>query len=299
MPVTRSRLPDVAIIGGGIVGTATAAALAAAGARVTLYETGPAVAAGASGRNAGEICHPPDPVLGQLYTESLERYRALDGERFGPGEVFRLPASPIGVLEVAFDGDLVRRVAASLGRAVPELRPEIVEGADLARLEPALARGLTAYRLNTGYPVRPSDATRVYAALATRRGATVIAGVHARPWIEDGVARGVEISGARVPAAWVIVAAGPWTPGLLDPSGRWRPIRASWGVIAEMDLEPSPRHVIGELIDEESAMLSGPPPSGTRSSSSPSEADDGLPPPILGVNPAPAAAGGAVAPTSL
>ena len=287
---------DVAVIGGGIVGTAAAATLAAAGARVTLYETGPAVAAAASGRNAGEICHPPDPVLGRLYHESLDRYRALAGELVGPGATFRVPAAPIGVLDVAFDGDLVRRVAASLAAAQPDLCPEVVDGAALSGLEPLLADGLTAFRLETGYPIRPADATRAFAAFAQRHGAVIWASARAHPWIERGVTLGVEVSGRKVAAGYVIVAAGPWTPELVDPSDHWRPIRPVWGVIVEMDLVPAPRHVVGELRDEGSLLLAGP----SRATNAPSvEANGDLPLPILGVNPGPLPAGGGVASTAL
>ncbi|HEX3429232.1 MAG TPA: FAD-dependent oxidoreductase, partial [Candidatus Limnocylindrales bacterium] len=72
----RSPAPDVAVIGGGIIGTAAASFLAAAGARVRLYER-TAIAAGASGRNSGILQHPFDAVLARLYLASLVEYRAL------------------------------------------------------------------------------------------------------------------------------------------------------------------------------------------------------------------------------
>ena len=76
----REAAPDVAIIGGGIVGTALAAELAGprrAGRRCT---SGRTIAAGASGRNSGVVWYPVDPVLGALYRETLERYRTLADE---------------------------------------------------------------------------------------------------------------------------------------------------------------------------------------------------------------------------
>ena len=53
---------DVAVVGGGIIGCALAAFLAEDGARVRLYER-EAIAAGASGRNAGLLQHPMDEEL--------------------------------------------------------------------------------------------------------------------------------------------------------------------------------------------------------------------------------------------
>ena len=65
--------PDVAIAGGGIVGTALAALLAEAGASVRLYER-EAIAAAASGRNSGVLQHPLDEALTGVYERSLALY---------------------------------------------------------------------------------------------------------------------------------------------------------------------------------------------------------------------------------
>ena len=292
---------DVAIIGGGIVGAAAAAFLASAGIPVTLYEIGEAVASAASGRNAGSIVHPPDPVLGTLCIESLGRYRELEGEPIGLDDRFHVPVEPGGVLAVAFDGDLVRRVARAIGAAQPTLSPEILDGAALAATEPAVARGLTAFRLATGYSLRPADATRAYAALAARHGATIRTGTGAQPWLEDGVARGVRVDNVRIPADWVLVAAGPWTPGLVDEGGSWRPIAPLWGVIVDVDLDVPPTHVIEELVDENSLALSGPSaagPAGTALDPS-GPGPRALPQPVVMVNPGVSSTGGRRAPTAV
>ena len=65
---------DVAVIGGGIAGCATAALLAEAGAAVPLYER-ETIAAGASGRNSGVLQHPMDAVLEPLHEASLRAVR--------------------------------------------------------------------------------------------------------------------------------------------------------------------------------------------------------------------------------
>ena len=50
----------------------------------------------------------------------------------------------------------------------------------------------------------------------------------------------------RIPAEDVVVAAGPWTPTVVDPSGSWRPIVPRWGVVVPAMLAAPPRHVLEE-----------------------------------------------------
>ena len=51
----------------------------------------------------------------------------------------------------------------------------------------------------------------------------------------------------------MIVAAGPWTPEVIDPTRAWRPIVPVWGVVADVDLPDPPRHVLEEAGVEELA----------------------------------------------
>ena len=45
----------------------------------------------------------------------------------------------------------------------------------------------------------------------------------------------------------VLVAAGPWTPEVVDPGGGWAPIRATWGVTVQLRLaDDTPRHIVEE-----------------------------------------------------
>ena len=248
MSPPAGRSADVAIVGGGIVGTATAAFLAAAGARVTLYER-TEIAAGASGRNSGVIQQPHDPVLAALYRESLAAYRALD---VTTGGALALDAEPVGLLQVGHDLAVAEAIAAAWRETDPTTQPEVLDGEELRRLEPALAADMVACRLRIGYPVAPSAATLAFAAEAERFGATVVIGQEARPVVEDGVAVGVDVGGSLRPAGAVVIAAGPWTPSLLDPSATWQPIRPIWGVVAQVELADAPRHVLeGAEIDIE------------------------------------------------
>jgi glycine/D-amino acid oxidase-like deaminating enzyme len=199
------------VIGGGIVGCAVAAFLAEGGAKVTLYER-EAIAAGASGRNSGVVQDPLDPALTGLYEESLEHYRML-------GHGFALPHEPAGLLIVG----------EQLGPAPPGAT--LLE--DARAVEPALADGLMAHRLETGRPVPPAAATHAFAARAREAGADLRVGEAATP-----AAGGVTVGGALRPAGAVAIAAGPWTPV--------KEISALWGVVVEMELEHPPAHVIEE-----------------------------------------------------
>ena len=140
---------DVAVLGAGVAGCATAAFLAEAGAVVTVYER-EAIAAGASGRNSGIVQHPMDAALTGLYERSLELYATL-------GHGFELPAEPSGVLLVSHDGDALRRDFEAARARFPELRPEWLD--DPRAGEPGLAPGVHAYRLDSGRPIGPTAAT--------------------------------------------------------------------------------------------------------------------------------------------
>jgi glycine/D-amino acid oxidase-like deaminating enzyme len=235
--------PDVAVIGGGIVGATAATFLAEGGARVALYER-ERIAGAASGRNSGVVQHPYDRHLVGLHRETLELYRDLEG--------LELPPAPAGVLLLAPAAEALRPTVAVLARDCPELRPELVEPAGL---EPALTPDVGACRLETGYPVRPAAATTAFAERARRAGARLTEGAEAAPWTEGGRLRGVEVEGERRPAGAVLVAAGPWSPDVL---GAPLPIAPVWGVNVEVALDAAPRHVLEEVGVEDVGGGSGP-----------------------------------------
>ena len=233
--------PDVVVVGGGIVGTATAALLARDGLSVTLLERD-VVGAGASGRNSGVVQQPVDAVLGRLYRDSLALYRELAAD---PDVGFAISASPAGLLYASLEADVPSALASELAATHPELSPVFLDTAALRKVEPAMADGVAACLLSIGFPVEPGSATRAYAAVARRNGVRILEGAPAR--LEANGSRAhVVSSDERIDAGQIVVAAGPWTPSVLDETGRWRPIRPLWGVIAEMELATAPRHVIEE-----------------------------------------------------
>jgi glycine oxidase len=231
----------VAVIGGGITGCALAAFAAEAGASVRVFER-ERIAAGASGRNSGVVQHPMDPVLAPLFEETVGHYRTL-------GHGFALPAEPAGVLVLG---------VSELDTGFPELAAQPLEGAELTALEPALADDLVAVRLATGYPVPPAAATNAFAARARAAGARIEEGAPAQLWRERDRIAGVQTRQGRTPAGAVVIAAGPWSPGVADPSGRWQPIAPVWGVNVEVHLAAPPRHALEEA-GVETLMRGGPP----------------------------------------
>ena len=202
------------MVGCCIVGTAAAAFLAEAGASVTLVE-GEGLASGASGANSGVVQHPFDPVLAELYRETVTLYRDLSAADLG----FRLPDEPAGLLYLSTDDAL-------------------------ERVEPAVARGLSACRVGIGFPVHSGASTYVFATLAEQRGARVRLGRAATLDVSGDEVIGVVVDGRRVACDMVLVAAGPWSSGLIDPTGRWVPIRPRWGVVVEAELARGPSHVL-------------------------------------------------------
>jgi glycine/D-amino acid oxidase-like deaminating enzyme len=238
--VDQERSVEVAIIGGGVIGCVAAAFAAEAGARVTLYERSE-IGAGASGRNMGAVQHPFDPELAPLYEETVGIYRELaarDGD-------FRFPSDPAGLLMVTPDPALLEQD----GEETPSgLRSEVLAPRQLKSLEPSLADDLWATRLETGFPIPPHAATAAMAQRARDLGARIEIGAAAIPAIENSRAVGVILEGVRPRAAdLVLVAAGPWSPYLLDPSGRWQPIVATWGATAQLELASPPHHIVEEL----------------------------------------------------
>jgi glycine/D-amino acid oxidase-like deaminating enzyme len=259
---------DVVIIGGGIVGTAAAAFLSEAGVRVTLVD-GDGLASAASGANSGVVQHPFDPVLAALYRATLAGYRELSAAGIG----FRLGAEPAGLLYVSSDDRVVRAVDGSLAASFPELPRDVIGGDVLARVEPALADDLWACRVGIGYPVQPAASTYAYAGIAERLGATIRLGRPARLLTEGDAVTGVVVDGRTIAADAVLVAAGPWSPAIVDPTGRWAPIQPHWGVVVETLLPDGPTHVLEEA-EIGSAIGSDAPEPANPDDSDPGDAGD-------------------------
>src|SRR6266705_3221125 len=123
-------MPDVIVIGGGVVGTTTAWLVAEAGAEVVLLERG-ALASGATGRSQGLVLPPDHAELVPLWRESLALY-----ERLADAYEFGFDRTPIGTLLLATTEAQLESLEA-VTHAGERLDP-----AGVAQAEPALAPGM-------------------------------------------------------------------------------------------------------------------------------------------------------------
>ena len=236
-------MADVVVVGGGVIGCACAHELARRGMDVTLVERGE-LAAGASGRNHGLLLTPQEPVLLDMFRESVALYEDLAAEAPVP---FSLDPGPVGFLIVAGED------AAELTAGREEAEAVAASGVELARLgaeeirllEPALADDLVeGWLLEDGRRLDPTGLT-VSLALAgdvdVRRGLTVRA-IRA----SGGRAHGVVTDAGVVEADEVVIAAGHWSPPLLRPLGIELPIVGARGWLVHLAPEMP---VVGRLVE--------------------------------------------------
>jgi glycine/D-amino acid oxidase-like deaminating enzyme len=217
--------PDVIVIGGGIVGAATAYELALRGASVTLLEA-EALAHGATGRNLGYIwLHTRRPgVEIELAMDTVARLPTLADE-LGAGFGLRM------------NGGLIYYLTDDQGTVMREfVERRIQDGVDMRLLDGDEARALVPMLPDTilGASYCPLDAqvdsvlyVRAFAQAAVRRGARVLEGTVARSIVTtDGRVTGVETDAGRLVAGTVVVAAGGWSTYLAMGLGVDLPIRS-------------------------------------------------------------------------
>jgi D-hydroxyproline dehydrogenase subunit beta len=244
-------MPDVVIVGGGIIGAACAFELAERGASVTLLER-EELAAGASGRNNGLWVTPVDPALLPMAKISLARYLQIADASPVP---FRLDREPIGLVAAALDDEEMR-----MGEQAHEpyraagVGVDRLEATDVLQLEPAISsQVLGGWLVRHGHRLAPAALTVALAVMAAERGATVRHHLPARAVLEEGGrVKGVMTDEGRVGADEVVLAAGPWSSAILDPIGVRLPITGVRGWLVR--LHPTPgllRHLVASAGWEE------------------------------------------------
>jgi glycine/D-amino acid oxidase-like deaminating enzyme len=221
--VSRGTAADVAIVGGGIIGAATAFYLARRRTRVVLLEKA-TVGSEQSGRAWGFVRRQGRPPAAMALMEGANRVWAELGNELGADVEF-VRGGNLAVGETA--ADIARleegyRVARDAG-----VGTRLLTAAEVRALIPSMqgswAAGL--YSEDDGH-AEPLAVTTAFASAARKLGAEVREHCTALA-IEthDGRVTGLETDQGRVVASQVVAAAGVWTADLVRPLGIVLPLR--------------------------------------------------------------------------
>ena len=230
---TTTRTTDVAIIGGGAVGTAVAWRCAQRGLSVTCVDPNPH--RGAWRTAAGMLApvtelHYAETELLGLNLAAVAGYPAVAAE-LAESTGIDVGYRPTGALSVAWDAaDLaalrdLHAFGASLGMAA-----ELLTGREIRKLEPSLAAGVPGGLYAAGdHRVDPRALHEAMTTAASRAGAAFIT-ASAEVLIDGDRAVGVRLDDGRsVHAAVTVLAAGAWSgmvAGLPAPAApHTRPVR--------------------------------------------------------------------------
>ncbi|HET7678481.1 MAG TPA: FAD-binding oxidoreductase [Candidatus Limnocylindrales bacterium] len=214
---------DVVVVGGGIVGAASAYELARRGLQVVLLEA-ERLGYGASGRNLGYVwshTRRPGPELA-LVDDTRRRLPELEeelGARFGlrqNGSLIFVTTDAQAVVLREFvaqrrsDGLPVELLDSVAARAMAPILPETVTAASYCPWDAQ---------------VEPEAYVRAFGLAAQRHGARLREGVAVRSLrAGEGRVTGVETDVGPIEAEWTVVAAGGWTPSLVRQLGLELPI---------------------------------------------------------------------------
>jgi sarcosine oxidase subunit beta len=216
---------DVVVIGGGVIGTSIACALAASGVKhVTLLDKG-ALASGASGRSSALIrMHYTNEEDARLAWASYPVFRDWTDHMGGP-PVFRRTGF-VAVVSPQDAPALRDNVAMLRGIGIDTVA---LTPAELETLQPFANVddiGAAAYEPASGY-ASPADVVDGFRRRAQAHGARI------QPWTDvtrilrrESAVIGVETSAGRIDAGAVVVAAGAWAPRLCREIGLELPARA-------------------------------------------------------------------------
>jgi sarcosine oxidase subunit beta len=214
---------DVVVVGGGIVGLASAYYLAEGGADVAVYEKG-SIGNGSTERSAGGIrTQFSTPVHVSLSLESIAVWEDFEAE-FGTDIAYRRP----GYLFCARTAETARAfedsVAIQHDQGVPS---ELLDPAEAREHCPELVsekfRAATYCALD-GF-ADPHLALQGFATAAREAGAEIHTNAPVTDVLgEDGRVRGVEVKRKRIESEVVVNAAGPWARRVGEMAGSELPI---------------------------------------------------------------------------
>jgi D-hydroxyproline dehydrogenase subunit beta len=242
---------DAVVVGAGMVGATTAAALAATGRQVVVVDrSGPLGGTTAAGEGNILVSDKlPGPEL-TLALRSVARWRELAAELGGFESGFEFEAK--GGVVVAHDQAQLRALL-ELGERQRAAGVEVtpLDPGGLRAAEPRIAPGLAG---GAFYPqdsqVQPMKAALALLSRARRDGARVVGGadVLALDREPGGAVAGLVTSRGRVATPVVVNAAGPWSGEVANRLGTSVPVWPRRGRI--LVTEPLPAGVIGHKVYE-------------------------------------------------
>ncbi len=234
---TNGPLPDVLIVGGGLIGCSCAYSLARAGLRVLVLERED-LAAGASGACDGHLCcQSKSPGIHlELARRSLSLYDALADE-LGPEVGFRRCGS---WLIAETEGEWAALRSAAEARRDAGLEVSLHDTGEVCRQEPALSDRIAggSYCPTDGQ-VDPWQLTLGFHRAACRLGAAFRLDAEVREiTVERGKTTGVRTSCSHIACGSVLVAAGAWSARLLGTVGVTLSLRPRRGEILVTEAMP-------------------------------------------------------------
>ena len=214
MSETSRRLPErasVVVIGGGVMGVATAYELAAAGVKDVVLLERDALGEGSTCKAAGgvraQFSDRLNVELGARSLETFENFAAIFDQEIDLHQVGYLFLLETPEDVAAFEANA--RLQQDLG-----LVSEIITPEEAKRRSPFIStEGLlaAAWTPRDGH-CTPESVVLGYARAARRRGATLVTGCEATGIeVLDGVIRAVETSGGRIETDTVVCTAGAWS----------------------------------------------------------------------------------------
>ena len=227
--------PDVIVVGAGVVGASCAYYLASSGARVRLLDRS-FVASGSSGACEGNVL---------AWDKELERELplALRSAELWAELAERLPDD----FEYDRKGSVVvaetaEELAASTERAQIlaglGVKGEVLDAGALRREEPYAAHDLPGGVLYPGdaqLEPRLATAALVKAAVAKGASLTIERSVDRLLRSSSGRVSAIETSSGRIPTGAVVIAAGVWTPALLETAGLSVPVTPRKGQVVVLE----------------------------------------------------------------
>jgi glycine oxidase len=246
----------VCVVGGGIIGCATAWELARAGCAVTLFEraTPGAEASSAAAGILALLGDSTDSAFARLalaswrlfptLTDELRELTGIDVEYVTRGTIY-----PLMSVE-----DVRRTEARVADRFDPVYGIEVWDTADVRANEPALSMSIRgAMFVGADHWVNNQRLTVAYAQAAVGAGVVLRAGSSvARVAVEMGHVRGVVADGELWEADTVVLAAGAWTGELIASFGGRLPIEPKRGQMLALGHVPS---VLSHLVHGDDIYL--------------------------------------------